>query len=115
MRITTGDSPLRKPRVQQSPDEPGRPAGARTAGAGNRSPAADRIEISGEARGLQATPAERRPVRLEKAGGANEPALDSAYLEEIRQKIKDGYYETAEITRAIADRMLDLLGLKRPE
>ena len=115
MRVTSGDSSIRKQRVQPNLDEQGRAAGARTDGAARTPSAADRIEISGEARGLQAAHTDRAPVSLQKTGGVTEPALDPAYLEEIRQKIKSGYYETAEITRSIADRMLDLLGLKRPE
>lgn len=115
MRVTSGDNSIRKQRIQPEPEDHERTAGARTDGIARPAPGSDRIEISGEARGLQAAHTDRAPATLEKAVETHAPVLDPVYLEEIRNKIKSGYYDTAEITRSIADRMLDLLGLKRPE
>lgn len=113
MRITSGEHSNRKPRIQPAVDERGLPA-ARTEDAGkNGLTAADRIEISGEARGLQAAQTNPAPVTLEKTAGPSQPELDPVYLEGVRKKLENGYYDTAEITHSIAERMLDLLGLKR--
>lgn len=104
MKITSGEHTNRKPRVQPALDERGLPA-ARTEDAGkNGLTAADRIEISGTARGLQAAG---------NLAGPSQPELDPVFLEGVREKLENGYYDTAEITHSIAERMLDLLGLKR--
>lgn len=116
MRILTGDHASRKPRAEAASEDTGRPAGAHTDKTlqGGLAPA-DRIEISGEARSLHTAHAEPAAAGLDKTRGTAGPAVDPAQLEAIRARVKNGFYDATEVTRSIADRMLDMLGLNRPE
>jgi hypothetical protein len=122
MRVTNGEGPVRKvgsqkpgveaapatdPRVQDKDNDHDKDKD--TQAAGN-----DRIEISGAARGLHAAQTERGPVSLERANSGDNARLDRANIEAIRSRVETGYYETRTVTQEITDRLLELLGLKRP-
>ncbi len=118
MRVTNGEGPARKVGRQNADVDPtrGTDPGVQAKDKGPDTPAADndRIEISGAARGLHAAQTERGPVSLEPANGSGDARLDRANIEAIRSRVENGYYETRQVTREITDRLLELLGLKRP-
>ncbi len=118
MKVTNGEGPMRKVGRQNADVDPARGVepqvqdkakDAAAPAAGN-----DRIEISGTARGLHAAQTERGPASLERANSGEEAQLDRAKIESIRGRVETGYYETRQVTQEITDRLLELLGLKRP-
>ena len=122
MRVTNGEGPMRKVGRQNANVDPAHGTDPEVQAKGKDkdkntdTPAAanDRIEISGTARGLHAAQTERSPVSLDRANGSEEAQLDRANLEAIRGRVETGYYETRQVTQEITNRLLELLGLKRP-
>ena len=120
MRVTNGEGPMRKVGRQNANVDPAHGTDpevqAKDKGKDKDTPAAgnDRIEISGTARGLHAAQTARGPVSLERANGGDEAQLDRANIEAIRGRVETGYYETRQVTQEITNRLLELLGLKRP-
>ena len=74
----------------------------------------DAIQISSQARDLQAqleaARIEKRPVGEGAARAENADADAAQRLAEIRGKLETGFYETQEITALVAGRMLHALG-----
>jgi hypothetical protein len=116
MRVTRGESSVSRTRSEEPSPETARPRGAGDEAA-RRAPAEDAIEISPEARTLQAN-----EPGLGTAGGAARTApaeaglpLDAERLAVIRDRIESGHYETRQVTEVVAQRLLELLGLAPPE
>ena len=71
-------------------------------GGGEVEPRSDSVQISAEARNLQATQTtEHVPAR--------NPQIEK--IAEIKAKIADGFYSTREVLNAVADKILDGFGI----
>ena len=112
MRIAHEENPVGRPRSGEPAPDPTRPRGPQDEAA-RRGAEEDAIEISTEARSLQAGEPGARTAggaALEKVGAADLP-LDAERLAVIRDRIESGYYETRQVTEVVAQRLLELLGL----
>jgi hypothetical protein len=112
MRIAREETPVGRTRSGESVPDPTRPRGAGDEAA-RRAPEEDAIEISMEARTLQAEEPGARPApgaaRTEAA--TTDLPLDAERLKVIRDRIESGHYETRQVTEMVAQRLLELLGL----
>lgn len=101
-RTRGGDTANDTPRAPGPPDEAAARAGRE-----------DAIEISTRARALHQADHDSRAAggaSVDKAAGAA-PQIDAERLAVVRERLASGYYETQSVTEAVAQRLLELLGL----
>lgn len=109
MRITQGDASVRRARAGETPEEVtrGREQGATPAAVPPREEA-DRIEVSDSARSLQ----ERTLTTADASVAPGASQLEPARLQEIRARLDSDYYDTQPITKRVAEKLADQLGLR---
>lgn len=70
--------------------------------------AGDKVEISSEAKKLQDS-SNLQSIASKTINGTSEVREDK--LDEIRQKIKDGFYDQSSVSSALADKLLKEFGI----
>ena len=116
MRVAREETPVGRARNGEPATDPTRPRGPQDEAA-RRAPAEDAIEISTEARSLQAGEPGARPgsgTARTAAAEADAP-LDAERLAIVRDRLASGHYETRQVTEVVAQRLLELLGLAPPD
>jgi len=109
MKVTHGDTPVRKPAARPEPAQPARPEAGHDRRRDDALPAADRIEISGAARALQQASAGPATAAAESAGT---PDLDVVRIDAVRERIASGEYDSNAIRQDVAVRLLEVLGVR---